>query len=187
MIAVSAQTAEIARLGERLRRAGRGARPAYAMAINRAAASARSGMVRSLAKQTGLKQKTTRKALRRRNATAATLSAEINSAGGDIALKFFGPRETKAGVSAAPFGKRSTFGGAFTRGGRFPKRVALSMGGHVFRRLSASRAPIRVTDSGVIIPVEMVQAETRATFYRLAESELPKRLLHELGRRLAAG
>ncbi len=186
MISVKAQTGEIARLGERILKAGKGARPAYAMAINRAAASARAGMVRALAAQTGLKQKTTRKALRRKNATAATLSAEINSAGGDIALKFFGARETKAGVSAAPFGKRSVFAGTFTKGGRFPKRVKLNMGGHAFGRVGKGRGPIKVADSGVIIPVEMVQGETRSTFYRLAESELPKRLLHELGRRLGA-
>ena len=186
MISVSASTAEIARLGDRLLKAGKGARPAYSMAINRAAASARAGMVRSLAKQTGLKVRTVTKALRRKNSTAATLSAEIRSAGGDIALKYFSPKETPAGVSAAPFGKRSVFAGTFMKGGRFPKRVSLNMGGHVFKRTGKGRGPIKLVKSGVIIPEQMIEGETRATFYRLVESELPKRLLHELGRRLGS-
>lgn len=187
MLTMSANTAEIAALGDRLKRAGQGAAPAYSMAINRVAATTRAGMVRVLAPQTGLKQKTLRKALKRKNSTAGTLSAEINSAGGDIALKFFGARETRAGVSAAPFSKRSVYSGTFMKGGKFPARVTTrKLGGHVWRRTGAGRGPIKIADSGVIIPEQMIEGASRATFYKTVEAELPKRLLHELSRRLAA-
>lgn len=186
MLTMSANTAEIAALGRRIQAAGKGAAPAYSMAINRVAATTRTGMVRSLSKQTGLKQKTIRKALKKKNSTAGTLSADIHSAGGDVALKFFGARETRAGVSAAPFGKRSIYTGTFMKGGRFPNRVQGKLGGHAWQRVGGGRGPIKVVDSGVVIPEQMVEGATKATFYKTVEAELPKRLLHELSRRLAA-
>ncbi len=185
MLTMSANTAEIARLGDRVQAAGKGAAPAYSMAINRVAVTARAGMVRVLAKQTGLKQKTLRKALKRKNSTAGTLSAEISSAGGDIALKFFAPRETARGTSAAPFGKRSIYTGTFMKGGHFPNRVEASgLNGHAWKRTGAGRGPIKVVNSGVVIPEQMIEGATRAVFYKTVEAELPKRLLHELSRRL---
>ena len=86
-------------------------------------------MVRVLTKQTGLPRRTIAKALKRSRAGQAYT---IRSAGGDVSLKYFKARETQKGVSAAPWGQRRIYAGTFTKGGRFPNRVAVpSLSGQV--------------------------------------------------------
>jgi hypothetical protein len=180
-------TVDISRLGNQIAAAGKRAPVAIARALNHTGAKARTAMIRSLTAQTGLKRKTIVKALKTRKAAQrGDLSYTIWSRGGDISLKYFSPREARGGVSAKPFGKRTSFPMAFLKGGRKPNRVPLNMGGHVFRRTSASRTPIELVDSGVVIPQEMVTGATEAAFYDVAQSELANRLGHELLRILDA-
>ncbi len=184
---LSAHTEEIARLGARIAAAGKGTGPAYAAALNRVGAMTRTGMVRAMVGQTGLKRKVIDKALRKTTASPGSLTYMVRSAGGDISLKYFGARETRRGVSAAPFGHRQLFAGTFIKGGRFPARkTAKGLNGHVYRRTGKGRGPLRLVKSGVIIPREMVIDDTRAIFFRTVQANLPGRLLHELGRRLAS-
>jgi hypothetical protein len=143
---------------------------------------ARTQVRRELPKQTGLKRKVIVKAVRVTRASTGRLAYVMDAKGGDIALKHFGPRETRAGVSAAPFGKRQVFAGTFTMGGRFPNRVPLGMGGHVFKREGASRFPIEKQKSGVIIPAEMVKGATAQAFERTVTTVMPRRIQHELAR-----
>lgn len=151
-------------------------------ALNRAGDMAQVQVVRTLAKQTGLPAKTIRKAVKVKRATWDDMTYTMRSAGGDVSLKYFKPRETRKGVSAAPFGQRQLFEGSFIRGGHFPRRVLLNMGGHVFRRDGLARLPIDKLDSGVVIPAEMVDGATAEVFDRTVSEQLPRRLDHEIGR-----
>lgn len=182
-VQININTVDISRLANALAAVGKKAPVALARAINHTGQKARTAMVRSLTAQTGLKRKTIVKALKvKRAAQRGDLSYTITSRGGDISLKYFSPREVRGGTTASPFGKRTNFPMAFLKGGRRPNRVPLNMGGHIFRRTSASRTPIELVDSGVIIPEQMVTGATEAAFYDVAGRELANRLSHELFR-----
>ncbi|WP_202048111.1 phage tail protein [Agrobacterium vitis] len=166
-------------------------------AVNHTGDKALTQVSRTLAKQTGLPYGVIKKALKVRKATGTGISREtgeivsftdasfnytITARGGDIALKYFKARETKAGVTAAPFGKRTLFAGAFMKGGRFPGRVnAPSLHGHVFRRAGKGRNPIELQNSGVVIPAEMVSGASAKVFTETVETSLPTRVMHEIG------
>lgn len=187
-VQIDVNTVDISRLANLIAAAGDKAPLAIGRALNRAGDQARTKMRRTLAKQTGLKYRVISKALGTqrafRGASKGGLGGSnqyvIYSRGGDIALKYFSARETRKGVTAAPFGKRRVFPGTFMKGGRFPNRKDLGRGGHVFRRTGAARFPIEKQKSGVIIPEEMLKGETRDAFYSIVEAELPDRLAHEL-------
>ena len=143
---------------------------------------ARTQVYRALTRQTGLKRQVIVRALKIRRPSYDDLRYEIRASGGDIALKYFSPRETRAGVSAAPFGKRTVFPHTFMKGGRFPNRSGLVFQGHVVKRVGSDRFPVVVQKSGVIIPNEMVTGETAAAFLRTGREVLVRRVEHELAR-----
>ena len=153
-------------------------------AVNHTGDKARTQVTRVLARQTGLPYGVIRKALKIDKAvggairngeisirTDATLSYVITSQGGDISLKYFRPRQTMAGVTAGPRGKRQLFAGAF---------IIKKYGSHVFERRGAEHGPLRMLNSSVIIPAEMISGESAETFNRVVEAELPKRVVHEI-------
>jgi len=185
MIELHISDAQWIELGQRVQAAGQNAPRALTRAINHTGKKARTQMVRALADQTGLKLKVTRKALKTKNASGVNGSFVIRSEGGNIRLKFFKARETRKGVVASPWNKRTTYAGVFMKGGRFPKRVDLGMHGATVYRAGKARYPLKTQKSGLFIPTEMVKAQTAAAFYNTAQRELPPRLLHELGRALA--
>jgi hypothetical protein len=173
-------------------------------AVNHTGAKALTQVTRTLAKQTGLTNKVIRQTLKAGKARGTAMSGDgeivshtdasfaysINARGGDISLKYFKPRETKAGVTAAPFGKRELFAGAFLRGGRFPDRgksfnvpteTAASLKGHVYKRLGKKRNPLELINSGVVIPAEMLTGASAAAFTKVVNDDLPKRVMHEIG------
>lgn len=119
-------------------------------------------MKRVLPEQTGLKFKTINAALKGRMMGARY---EIKSKGGDIRLKFFKPRETARGVTAAPWNARRLYPGTFIRAGWWPNRGAPVAGGHVMQRTSAKRLPIKQVRSGLFIPDEMVTGKSAVVFY----------------------
>lgn len=168
----------------RFAEAGKNGPAALARAINHTGDKARTQMVRSLTTQTGLKRQVIVRALKVTRASAGGLAYRISSKGGNVHLKYFGARETRSGVSAAPWGHRTVYGGTFIKGGRFPNRVSIGKGGQVFVRTGGGRLPIKDVRSGLYIPAEMVKGETEAAFFRVAEAELPGRLMHELDRLL---
>lgn len=180
MIEINIDNAQWQRLGDKIAKAGGNAPKALMRAINHTGKKAKTQMVRALADQTGLKIKTTRKALKEKTAGVGG-AYTITSGGGNIRLKFFKAKETRGGVSAAPWNKRTTYAGTFMRGGRFPKRKDIGMGGAVLRRAGAGRTPLKTVKSGLFIPKEMVKGATANAFYSTAQRELPPRLAHELG------
>lgn len=152
---------------------------AMTRALNHTGNKARTQMKRTLAQQTGLKIKTTDRALKTKRAFGGSAFV-IWSQGGNVRLQFFGARETRKGVIAAPWNRRKTFAGAFMRGGKFPNRKDIGLGGAVVRRAGASRYPMKTQKSGLFIPNEMVTGQTEGAFYNTAERELPPRMMHEL-------
>lgn len=174
------------RYGNMLGALGEQAPKAINRALNRTGDMARTQVIRALAAQTGLPQRTIRAAIGVKRSTWSDLSYVMGAVGGDVSLKYFSPRETRRGVTAAPFGRRQTFDGTFMRGGSFARgRVKLNMGGHVFERVGSSRLPIAKVYSGVVIPDEMVTGASREAFERVVEDVLPRRVDHEISRILA--
>lgn len=151
-------------------------------ALNRAGSSGRSKAGSALAKQTGLKVRLIRTAMVPARASVGRLEYRIKARGGDIALKHFDARETRKGVSARPFGQRKVFAGTFIKGGKFPNRVSLNMGGQVFARSGSSRLPIAKQKSGVIIPNEMIKGASAAAWQSTVATVLPRRVIHEVKR-----
>lgn len=155
-------------------------------AVNRTGDTSRTTVKRTLAKQTGLQQKVIHKALKVRRSSWGRLEYRMLTRGGDISLKYFKARETRKGVSAAPFGKREVYHNTFMKGGKFPKRVALEgTNGHVFTPASALKKwgrPMERVKSGVIIPREMIQGDTASAFHQATARTLPKRVAHEINR-----
>lgn len=97
--------------------------------------------------------------------------------GGNIRLKFLAPRETRKGVSAKPWGKRTLFAGNFMKGGSFPNRkVVAKFDGHVYRRLNTTGTKITQARSGMFIPQEMTRGATRAAFQEVAAPLLQQRM-----------
>lgn len=160
--------------------------PALNRAVNRAGDASRTQVRRALTAQTGLPRATILKAVRVTRSQPVSLTYAMTAKGGDVALKFFRARETRKGVSATPFGKRTVFPSTFINGGRFPSRSGVVFHGHVMRREGDGRFPIKAVKSGVIIPDEMVKGETAAAFQSTVSRVLPQRLAHEV-RRLTGG
>lgn len=153
-------------------------------ALNRTGDMGRTLVVRELAKQTGLPQKTIRKAVRVKRASWTDLEYRLSASGGDVSLKYFKARETRKGVTALVRGDRELFDGSFMMGGSFERgRVALRMGGHVFQRIGAG-SELEKLKSGVVIPDELVTGATPKAFEQLVAGVLPRRLDHEINRSL---
>ena len=182
MITLHINHAQWIELGQRVQAAGKNAPKALTRAINHTGKKARTQMVRALADQTGLKKKTTRKALKTKQAVGPGDAFTIKAAGGNIRLKFFKARETRKGIVAYPWKKRTLYPGAFLKGGRFPKRVDLKIHGTALKRAGGSRYPLTTQRSGLFIAREMVSGQCEQAFYGTANRELPPRLLHELNR-----
>lgn len=170
---------EILALAQKFASAHDRAPAAIAAALARTGATAKVRVVRTLTSQTGLKRQVIVRAVKTK---AGRMQYALHSRGGNVHLKYFKARETRKGVSAAPWNQRRVYAGMFIKGGRFPKRVALGLGGQVYRRAGKSRTPIASQRSGLFIPKEMVSGATAAAFTGTVNSELPKRLAHELAR-----
>lgn len=146
--------------------------------INQVGNRAKTLVIRNLTAQTGLPRRTIVKAAGDPAAARpGRLSYEMKTRGGNIRLKYLAPRETRPGVTAIPFGKRTLFPGTFMKGGRFPNRKIVSMfDGHVYRRLNASGSRITQARSGMFIPTEMTRGATRQAFVTTAGPLLRQRV-----------
>ena len=169
---------EIEQLGALLQSAAKQVPQAVANALNRTAIQARTQVKRALVAQTGLPSSVVLKALRVQSAKGYALSAALIAVGRYVPLREFRPVQGGAGVTAAPWGKRQLFHGAF---------IVNRLGGHVFARKGKERLPIHML-YGPAIPVEMVRehSESVMTFFATVPPVLAKRLEHELGRLIGA-
>ena len=144
-------------------------------ALNRTATETRTAMTRALVKQTGIKHAVVRRQLTVDNASRGSLTAVIKAKGGFQSLKDTGARQTKKGVSAAPWGKRRVFPGTFIIG---------RYGGNVYKRTSKKRFPLHKL-FGPAIPREFPKDQSKAAFDATVPAVLAKRLEHELSRLLS--
>ncbi len=184
-LSIQVDASSLARVSNLLHAAGKNAPLALIRAVNHTGDKARTQMRRVLVAQTGLTTKTIRKAVKSKRAFNGG-AYEIKARGGDVRLKYFKARETSKGVSAAPWGKRQIYPHTFIKGGKFPKRVALNMGGHVFERAGKGRYPLQGVKSGLFIPTEMISGQSEDAFYSTVDRELPARVAHELYRIMGA-
>ncbi|MBU2533315.1 MAG: hypothetical protein KKB37_11280 [Alphaproteobacteria bacterium] len=174
---------EVERFERMLTRLGRNDAPLiYQRALSRTGDMVWTRVVRALTGQTGLKRKLLARAVRKTKPSWTNLTYRISASGGDIGLRYFDARETRKGVSAKPFNQRRVFQSTFMKGGRFPSRVELNMGGQVWQRVGSSRLPLMRATSGVIIPAEMVKDESAEQFEAASREILPRRVLHEINR-----
>jgi hypothetical protein len=145
--------------------------------VNQVGNRAKTQVIRNLTKQTGLPRKTIVKAVG--NPTVARpgrLSYEMSTRGGNIRLKYLNPKETRPGVTAAPWGKRQLYPGTFMHGGLFPNRHGGKFDGHVMRRLNTSGTKLTQARSGMFIPREMTSGATAGAFERTAAPLLKQRV-----------
>ncbi len=155
-------------------------------AVNRAGDMTRTAMRSALVKQTGLRSRTITRSLKTTRSNYQRLAYVMKVKGGDIRLKHFAARETRGGVSARPFSVRKRFAGTFMKGGKFPDRKELKLGGQVFRRGGTGRTPIEVVRSGVVLPEQVVQGASIKAFEMVGRAKLVERMSHELNRMLDA-
>lgn len=168
---------------KRFEAAAKAAPLANARAINHTGDKARTGMRVALVGQTGLKRSTMNKALRSTRASSkGGGSYVIRSAGGDVRLQFFKARETRQGVSAAPWNRRGIYAKTFIKGGRFPNRIPLNLNGAVLIRTGKGRHPLKTVKSGLFIAEEMVTGQSAQAFYDIVARDLPARIAHEYAR-----
>lgn len=147
--------------------------------VNQVGARAKTQVIRNLTKQTGLPRATIVDAVGDPSKARANgrLSYVMVTRGGFVRLKYLAPRETRSGVTAKPWGKRTLFAGTFLRGGLFPDRKEVKeFNGHVYRRLNASGTHLTQARSGMTIPTEMTVGVTRAAFMRTAGPLLQTRV-----------
>ena len=176
---------DLERFGNMIGALGQDGPKAVNRALNRTGDMARTRVVRALAKQTGLPQKTIRKAVKVKWSSWQDLEYRLSSSGGDVSLKYFKARETRKGVTAFVRGERELFEGSFIKGGSFARGrvVAQGLNGHVFQRIGG-RTELEKLKSGVFIPIEMVEGATAAAFEDVVADVLPRRLDHEINRSL---
>jgi hypothetical protein len=180
-------------LSNMLAAAGVKAPQAIRRAINHTGDKAKTAMARAMAKQTGMKVSTMKRALKPLRASdgsatgfvpgKGSLEYVLRCKGGDVSLKYFKPVERGGGVYARPWGSQRFYAGAFTKSGPRGKRVANpKFHGHVMRNVAggAWRGKIAIVRSGVYLAKEMVTGESAATFHRVVAADLVPRLRHEL-------
>lgn len=172
---IRVDVSQIAGIGDRLKRAGNRVPDALRLAINHTGdkmSSERSPYIRHLSAQMGTSTRGLKKYFTVKHANYGSLTYRIIGKGAAISLKEFKPRQTGAGVSAAPWNTRRVFPHTF---------LNAKMGGHVFKRTTSKRFPVQKL-WGPALPNEMVRPEAAAIFQSGVAAALPARLEHELSR-----
>lgn len=165
------------------------ARQVMARGLNRAGMPTLTKVRREIARRTSAPMAIVRKQVVPGRAWAGLaggsgrLEFSIRASGQALPLAVFKPRELKVGVRAKVWGRFQRFEGAFMRGGQWPNRVQLSMGGQVFVRTSAKRLPIERM-YGPALPKELVEEQVVQVFHGAA-ARLGDDIAHELDRELS--
>jgi hypothetical protein len=143
---------------------------AASAALNRVAVSARAVAVQEIARVTGLTQAEVRQHLDIRTANRNYLAASISAKPWSPNIIRFAARQTKAGVSAAPWRNRRTHKGTFIG----------NQGRTVFVRTSRNRLPIKAVH-GPNVPREFMQGYALAAM----QAKVAERFALEFERALA--
>lgn len=154
------------RYAEQLKQLGTQAPVIMTTALMTAAPTMKKALASALTPQTGLPKRTLDKAVKIR---PGAMQVTFATYGGDIAVKYFKAYETRAGVSAAPWNRRTVYGGAFMRAGWWPKRVVKgNWNGHAFYRAggrtNSGKDRFVKAKSGLYIPDEMLKGASIAAW-----------------------
>lgn len=154
--------------------------------VNQVGNRAKTQVIRNLTKQTGLPRKTIVNAIGDPGtARPGKLTYDMVTRGGNIRLKYLNPKETPDGVVAKPFGKATTYPGAFMKGGAFPDRKTVDkFDGHAMFRNRSKGRHYTFARSGVRIPVEMTKGATAAAFEKTASELLQPRVMKAIDKLL---
>ena len=156
---------DISRIEGLIREAGLKAPYAIAKALDAVGNKTKTQLKRAVAKQAGVKAGRVEAALSVRQAMGSGQGTfTIVARDVTLSLKEFGARQTRAGVSAAPWNKRRVFPHTF-----------IGPNGHVFVREGKARLPIKKL-WGPNIPKEMVKDQSEQTFYAYTAQALPAEL-----------
>lgn len=163
-----------------------------ARALNHEGDKRRTQVQRKLAEVTGLRYRDVAKVVRRVGAAKGRLEYKLEISGRETNLSAFQARQTKAGVSAAPWGVRRVFKSTF---------IVEKYGGRVFKRTGEAspttryklmdyghkghgRLPIRQV-YGPNIAREVMKGEPLDT-WQANSDDLINRVAHELERQMIA-
>ena len=140
-------------------------------ALNHTGDKARTAVKSALGKQIGAPQAALVKygGFRSVRANFARLDYQIVADGGPIPLKHFRARQTKKGVTAAPWNNRKLYKSAF---------IVDRLGGHAFWRTGKKRLPIERI-AGPNVPKELLKDQSLAAFHAASQA-LPGRVAHEI-------
>lgn len=138
-----------------------------ARSLNRAGVSARTVIVREIAKDMAITQNAVKKHVVTRDARPDKLHVSIEISGARISLKEFGARQTRRGVTANTGRGRQLY----------PSTFIVARNGHVFKREGRARLPI-VKLHGASLP-HVFDKHAPAALAR-GEEQLVKNLIHEL-------
>jgi hypothetical protein len=139
--------------------------------LNKAGNLARTQVKRALVTQSGVKYRLIDQSTQTTLSTPSTLTYSLAVSGEETNLNLFGARQTSKGVSAAPWGRRQIFDGAF---------IVEAWGGKVMRRASASRFPV-ASLWGPNLAREVLKERPLAAF----ETTLNERWAGQVARQLA--
>jgi hypothetical protein len=168
-VSINIDLTKLSAFGHRLASAAKDMPGVLAKVVQRVGPEATQAMQAVLPGQTGLGIRTIKRAVRGKGVGSRF---EIKSHGGNIRLKFFHPRETRKGVTAAPWNSRRLYPATFMRSGSFPNRGGFVKAGQVVRRVGRGKYPLETVRSGLFIPEEMVTGASASAFYGTVDHEL---------------
>jgi len=172
MFNLSIDARELIKVGEVYDQIGKQTPLALSRALNWTGNKARTAAGRKLAEQTGLRYGKVRAEIRTYPSKPHDLEYSIGVSGRAIPLAEFNARQTRAGVSAAPWATRRVFPHTF---------IVDRLGGQVFVREGKERLPIRKL-WGPALPKELVKDEVPKAWEEVAKRDFPGRVLHEVER-----
>lgn len=178
MVDVRIDASDLIRIERAISAAGPKGRKALARAVRHEGGKALTASRRGIRDDSGLKPRVIGRAVRPKS---KALEYEIYARGGYINLAYFGAREEAPGVRAYVRGRAEIWVGAFMKVG-YPgeRKSSTKLSPLVWNRAGSGRMPIERTDTDVRIPDELVGGKSRDAFDRIAGSDLPKRVAHEL-------
>jgi hypothetical protein len=150
--------------------------------LNAEGEAIRAATVEAETVQTGLPEATMNRAQQTIDAAPGRLQFTIVSRGGNVRLKYFHAAEGGGGVTATPWGRPTSFPGAFLTSGRPGARFMVKeLNGQVYIRATPStrwnerrdgfkkhKSMIVQERSGLFIPTEMVKGPTAKAFEDMA-------------------
>lgn len=192
MLAVTVDTAAIAKLARDLSAFGPKLPNAQALVINRVLTRAKARVIPALVAQTGLNKRIIVKAVKMARASPQKPRGFLYTKGGEISLRYFGAHEVAGGVEYTERGHvEELHGHYFRRSGRSPNRYMVQrLNKQVYYSTSGKwgvKEDLRVQKSGLWIPYETVEGATRRAFLDVVEQELPNQITAELMKLLPGG